>query len=143
MGERLAGRRAAPMTRALVCAALAAILMLAPGCGRRAVTYTRYTANYFDVFDTVTTLVGYAPDQATFDRVAGAAHAELRRLHRLYDIYNEYDGLNNARTLNLRAAQGPVAVDGDLMALLVYARDMQRQYPGKGNIALGAVLKIW
>ena len=41
---------------------------------------------YLDVFDTVTTLMGGDP---------AAVHAQLQQYHKLFDIYNSYEGLNN------------------------------------------------
>lgn len=103
----------------------------------------RYAASYIDVFDTVTTITVYAPDEATAHAWMEEAHALLVEYHRLYDIYNSYEGLNNALTVNENAGIAPVAVDGRLIDLLVYAKDMYERTDGKMNVALGSVLSIW
>ena len=55
----------------------------------------KYSAYYFDYFDTVTTVVGYADSKDEFDRVCASITAQLEEYHRLYTIYNRYEGLHN------------------------------------------------
>ena len=68
----------------------------------------RFTTSFLDVFDTASTIVGYAPDQQTFNEQSGAYHDMLERYNQLYDIYNEYDGLSNLKTINDNAGIAPV-----------------------------------
>ena len=53
----------------------------------------RYQAEFFGLFDTVTTLVGYAPDRASFTALAQKTQDLLREYHELYDIFNTYHGV--------------------------------------------------
>jgi thiamine biosynthesis lipoprotein len=103
----------------------------------------RFQAEFFGLFDTVTTLVGYAPDRESFTAVAEQARDMLREYHELYDIYNAYDGLNNLKTLNDTAAHAPVQVDARIIGLIEFARAMYEETGGAVNIAMGAVLRIW
>ena len=70
-------------------AALLTVLALLLGgmtaCGQRK---TKYTAYYFDYFDTVTAVVGYADSKEAFDLVCAEITAEMQEYHRLYTIYN-------------------------------------------------------
>jgi len=103
----------------------------------------RYQAEFFGLFDTVTTLVGYAPDRESFLAVAEQTRDLLREYHELYDIYNAYEGLNNLKTLNDSAAIAPVKVDLRIIDLIEFAREMYGETGGAVNIAMGAVLRIW
>ena len=103
----------------------------------------RYTNHFFGTFDTIVSLIGYATDQKTFDSAFLEVQERFTYLHRLFDKYNAYAGINNLYTINQKAAQEPVKVAPELMEVLVYCRDMQKKYPGTNNIALGSVLNIW
>lgn len=121
-----------------LCAAL-----LLSGCATGAETYTKYSTTFFGTFDTVVQIIGYAKDQATFDRVAAQAQAQFERYHQVYDAYHAYEGVHNMYFLNQEAAKGPVSVEPELMELLLYSREKQAGTQGTVNIALGAVLRIW
>ncbi len=110
------------------------------GC---AVSYEKYTMSFYDTFDTVITIIGFAPSQAIFDEETKAAHDLFLRLHRLYDQYTPYPGINNVYRLNSEAANAPVKVEKELFELLAYCKDMQPMTEGTVNIAMGAVLSIW
>lgn len=105
--------------------------------------YERYSTNFFDTFDTLISLIAYAPDEAAFQTAAGEAHALFQRLHQLYDGYNAYEGVHNLYTLNQEAAKGPVEVPPELMDLLLFCQKNQPVTEGTTNVALGAVLFIW
>lgn len=131
---------------AFVCLCLCAGLF--SGCGSPAADpimkgWEKYTATWFDVFDTVTTVVGYAESQQEWDDQMEALHADLREYHALYDIYNRYAGIVNLREVNEQAAAGPVAVDKRILDLLTEAKEMCAVTNGKMNVAFGAVLKLW
>ena len=103
----------------------------------------RYTASFLDVFDTMTNIVGYAESEAAFSEAVSGIHDELVEYHQLYDIYNEYEGINNLKTVNDNAGGEPVEVDQRIIDLLVFAREMYEATGGKTDVALGAVLRIW
>lgn len=151
------------MVKRLLCAGCAAVLLAASlaGCGSPSSTsasasqaasasadpamagWEKYTASWYDVFDTVTTVIGYAPSEEEWDRQMDALHQDLAEYHQLYDIYNHYEGVTNLYDLNHSAAQGPVAVDERIMDLLVESKEMYKTTSGQMNVAFGAVLSIW
>ncbi len=103
----------------------------------------RYTATFLELFDTMTTIVGYTGDKQTFEAVTQSIHDELEDYHRLFDIYHDYEGLNNLKTVNDQAGKTPVKVDQAVIDLL---KDCKRYYAlsgGKVNVAFGAVLSLW
>lgn len=103
----------------------------------------RYTYTFFNTFDTVVTLTGYADSREAFDRAAALCEREFKRLDELYTPYLHSEQGNNLWSLNSGAWREPMAVDDDLMGLLVFCRDMQAAYPGAVNVAMGRVLSLW
>ena len=123
-----------------ILALAACILLLFGGCGKEQGSY-RYT--YLDVFDTVTGITVYAPSQAEADRLAELIHEELLTCHRLFDIYQEYDGMTNLCTVNRLAGTEAVVVDGRILDLLEFALEMGEASGGKLNICMGSLLALW
>ena len=115
-------------------------LLLLSGCGTE---MQRYEATYWDVFDTVTTVTGYAAGQAEFDAAAREIHDALLEYHRLYNIYESYDGLRNLKTVNDQAGIGPVPVDTRILSLLQFAQTAWTETGGRVNAAMGSVLALW
>ena len=119
---------------------LVGVLLLLSGCGTG---LQRYEATYWDVFDTVTTVTGYAAGQAEFDAAAREIHDTLLEYHRLYNIYESYDGLRNLKTVNDQAGIGPVPVDTRILSLLQFAQTAWTETGGRVNAAMGSVLAHW
>lgn len=119
---------------------LVGALLVLSGCGTG---MQRYEATYWDVFDTVTTVSGYAAVQAEFDAAAREIHDALLEYHRLYNIYESYDGLRNLKTVNDQAGIGPVPVDERILSLLQFAQTAWTETGGRVNAAMGSVLALW
>ena len=127
---------------------LAALCLLAAGCGKpqsdpEMAGWEKYSAYWFDVFDTVTILTGYAPSQEEWDRQAAALRQDLVYYHKLFDIYNTYEGVNNLATVNAAAGTEPVAVDEPVLDLLEMALKAYELTGGKMNVAAGSMLGLW
>lgn len=122
---------------------LIAIALLTAACAPRPPRLTRYDAQFLQLFDTITSVVGYSKDKETFTAYAQELHDELKRYHQLYDIYNNYEGINNLKTVNDNAGIRPIVVDQEIIDLIEYARTMDQKTDGKVNIAMGSVLSIW
>ncbi len=103
----------------------------------------RYEASFLDLFDTVTTIVGYADNKEEFTGYAQMIYDKLKEYHELYDIYNSYEGINNIKTINDNAGIAPVKVDQRIIDLLELSKKDYDLSEGKKNIAMGAVLSIW
>lgn len=131
------------MKRRLTCAVLALCLLLS-GCAATGTTSPqRYSVTWWDVFDTVTVISGYADSEADWNTQMTALHADLLRYNQLYDIYNHYDGMTNLADVNAGAAAAPVAVEDEIMNLLTFAQEMYQATDGACNAAAGAVLRYW
>ena len=103
----------------------------------------RYSTIFYDAFDTVTQVIAYCDSEEEFNRQMDALHTDLLEYHRLYDIYNDYDGVVNGKTINDNAGTAPVQVDDKILGMLELARQMYDTTGGKLNIAMGSVLRIW
>ncbi len=105
----------------------------------------KYSAYSFDYFDTVTAVTGYASSQEEFDRVSGEILGLLGEYHRLYTIYTRYEGMENLCTVNelVGGVHRTVSVDGRILDLLEYAKDMYTLTGGQTNVAMGSVLRLW
>lgn len=104
---------------------------------------TRYQAQFLELFNTVTQIIGYAETKEDFSAFAELIYDELNEYHKLYDIYNTYDGINNLKTINDNAGISPVKVDQKIIDLLLFCKDSYNLTSGKVNVALGAVLEVW
>lgn len=105
----------------------------------------KYSEFYFDYFDTATTIIGYEETEEEFDTVCAEIEALLEEYHRLFTIYNRYDGLNNLVTINdlVDGKHTEVEVDQKIIDMLTFAKEMYAKTDGNVNIAMGSVLKIW
>ena len=102
-----------------------------------------YDASFLTLFDTITTIKGYADSKEAFAETAQAIHDELLTYHQLFDIYNDYEGLNNLKTVNDNAGIAPVAVDRAVIDLLLDCKEYYHLTGGLVNVAMGSVLKLW
>lgn len=102
------------------------------------------SATFYEYFDTVSTVYSYADEsEALFSRRREQIEAELEEYHRLFDIYHEYSGMYNLRTVNLNAGISAVKVDERLIDLLLYAKELHALTDGEINVAMGSVLSLW
>ena len=103
----------------------------------------QYTATFLTLFDTVTTVVGHAESEDAFKETAQKIHDDLQVYHRLFDIYNDYDGINNLKTVNDQAGIAPVQVDKAIIDLLLDCRTYYELTGGRVNAAMGSILELW
>lgn len=103
----------------------------------------RYQAEFLQLFDTVTQLVGYGRTEEEFKNQASMIHDKLQEYDRLFDIYNDYEGIHNLKTINDQAGIAPVKVDQTIIDLLTLSKEMYTRTDGKMNVAMGSVLSIW
>ena len=104
---------------------------------------TRYNDFFMELFNTLTVVVGYADSQEEFNYYRDIIFNELSRLHMLFDIYNEYPGINNIYTINKNAGIAPVEVDPVIIELIQVSKYAYYITNGTLNIALGPVLSLW
>ena len=76
------------------------------------------------------------------DSVFSALSVRLEYYGRLFDIYNEYSGMNNLKTVNDRAGEA-VEVAPEIIELIELSKNAYDLTAGEVNIAFGAVLSLW
>ena len=105
----------------------------------------QYRNTSFAYFDTVSSIIGAETSEEKFSEVSNKAMELLGEYHKLYDIYNEYDGIVNLCTINklVDGEHQTLKVDKRIIDMLLYAKEMYNKTNGKMNIAMGSVLSIW
>ncbi len=99
---------------------------------------------FYEYFDTVSTVYDYSGgSDEDFRENAALVEEGLEYYHKLFDIYNEYDGITNLATVNRLAKVGEVEVDAELIEFLEYAIEMHALTGGNMNIAMGSLLSVW
>ena len=131
------------MKRILPWLLLLCVLMC--GCAQQpsAPAQKQYTATFLTLFDTVTTVVGRAESEEAFHAKARTVHDKLLVYHQLFDIYGDYEGISNLKTVNDNAADAPVRVDEKIIALLKDCKAYFSATDGRTNAAMGSVLYLW
>ena len=128
--------------RAFVCLLLA-LCLLCGGCAAETKKLQKFSATFYDAFDTIISLIGYAEDQQTFDAAYKKTQEMFLRYHQVYDAYNAYEGVHNLYEVNRLAGQGPAKAEPELIDLLLYMKGNQPGLQGRVNVAMGAVLRCW
>ena len=125
-----------------ILALLLTLCLLLCGCAGAGEEQKQYTATFLTVFDTVTTIIGRDASEAAFTEKAQAVHDELLVYHQLFDIYNDYEGLNNLKTVNDHPGEA-VEVDQAVIDLLLDCKAYYELTAGRVNAAMGSVLYLW
>ena len=125
-----------------LCALVLTLSMLLCGCTGAGEEQKQYSATFLTVFDTVTTILGRDSSEAASTEKAQAVHDELLRYHQLFDIYNEYEGLNNLKTVNDHPGEA-VSVDKAIVDMLLDCKAYYELTGGRVNAAMGSVLRLW
>ncbi|MBR5232129.1 MAG: FAD:protein FMN transferase [Clostridia bacterium] len=148
--------------RMIGCVLMCAILLLTAGCTAPAPVntatptpaataaptaetkaYQKFSGVFFESFDTITTLIGYAREQETFDREFARVEALFKHYHQIFDAYNKYEGINNLWHVNENAGKEPVKAEKELIDLLLWLKEKQPVTQGKVNVAMGSMLRVW
>ena len=78
-----------------------------------------YEATFLELFDTVTVIKGAAESKEAFTETVHGIRDELKTYHQLFDIYHDYDGFHNLKTVNDMAGITAVEVDRKIIDLLL------------------------
>ena len=126
-----------------LCLLLACALLCGCAAAGNETERKTYEATFLTLFDTVTVIKGAADSKETFTEIAYAIRDELQVYHQLFDIYNDYEGITNLKTVNDMSGQAPVKVDRRIIDLLLDCRVYYELTGGMVNVAMGSVLKLW
>ncbi len=120
-----------------------AVLLLLLGFAVTGCQAQKYETSFSDLFDTYTTITGYSKSEDEFSVYAAAIYDTMWYYHQLFDIYHEYEGIVNLKTINDNAGGSPIVVSQDLFDFLLWAKEAYSTTGGSVNIALGPVLRLW
>ena len=103
------------------------------------------TGERLGYFNAYAQIRGYAYSGKQFEKITDEAFDLLTEYHKLFDIYFEYEGMNNLCTVNklYDGEHKVVKVDRKIIDMLLYAKKMYDVTGGEMNIAMGSVLSIW
>lgn len=124
---------------------LLSVMMLLSACTASGIAsgYTKYSYECLGAFDTVIQFIGYTKSQDEFEAIAKLGEARFYELNKLFDIYHDYEGINNIKTINDNAGIRPVEVRKEIIDLILFSREWYEKTSGVVNIALGPVLNVW
>ena len=105
--------------------------------------YEQHQNVFTGCFDTPFTLMGYTKSKEEFDQYYNILFDEINYYLKLFDKYNEYDGVNNIMTINKNAGIKPVVVDENIIELLMLAQQWYEITDGYIDITMGSVLTVW
>lgn len=129
--------------RRILCAVLCTTVLLGGCAASPTAGEKKFQATFLTLFDTVTTIVGMAESEEEFSAAAQSVHDNLLVYHQLFDIYHEYEGMNNLKTVNDTAGIAPVPVDRAIIDLLLDCKYYYEVTGGRVNVAMGSVLALW
>lgn len=126
-----------------ICASLALLLA---GCSTTQKTTMEdlYSNISLDAgFDTVLYYQEYNADTE-----ASKAHFEetvslFSHYNELFDIYNDYEGVSNIKTINDFAGISPVVVDPAIIEMLNEAKAFSTMSDDEFDVTIGSLLKVW
>ena len=131
------------MIRKIFSLLVAAVLLVGCAAPQNTTSKNRYQASFLTLFDTVTSIVGYAESEEEFEKIIDEIHDQLEAYHQLFDIYHDYEGINNIKTINDQAGIAPVEVDSVLIGFLLDCKEYYEVTGGMVNVAMGSVLSLW
>lgn len=119
--------------------------VLLTGCTTgEANTYTKHESLSSELgFDTVVTFLAYTKTEKEFDAYFDTVKQQFIHYNQLFDRYNDYEGVNNIKTINDQAGIAPVKVDAEIIEMIEISKEYSELTNGYFDITLGAVLDIW
>lgn len=103
----------------------------------------RYSCTFLGAFDTSVTVTAFCKKQTDFEKLCVLVEEEMQGYHRIFDIYNTYEGITNLKSINDNAGKGALKVGKQIIDLLNFGISMYSYSEGRLNIMFGAVLSIW
>lgn len=122
--------------------AILTIFSILSGCTRQQ-ALKRYSADFLELFDTMSRVVGYTRSEEEFKEQSAFVYERLKFYHQQFDFFRSYDGVNNIKTVNDQAGIAPVSVDPCIIDLLDFCIQSEKDTGGAVNVAMGSVLQLW
>ena len=107
------------------------------GCTPKEPVYNKYPPKVILGFDTMITMNAYATndeDALTYSQILENA---FNKYNQLFDKYNDYEGINNIKTINDNAGKQKVTVEQPIIDLLLLAKEYTEITNGTFDITMG------
>lgn len=118
-----------------------ALLFLSTGCAAKKTE--KYQYQFFDTFDTLIRLVGYAQTEEEFNLRAEQAHERFAELNDLFDRFDSHGRQDGIAAVNAMAGVAPVKVDPVVMELVEFSLQWMEETDGAVDITMGPVISLW
>ena len=103
-----------------------------------------YSNMAFDAgFDTIYSYKEYGYDEELMRKHFDIGVELFSSYNNYFDIYNDYEGVNNLKAINDSAGKEAIKVDQEVIDLLKEAKLFYDLSDGAFDITMGAVLKVW
>lgn len=104
---------------------------------------TFITVDGVEVFNTVFTVLSWEKSEADWNEHYAKIQELTLKYHKLFDYYNDYEGISNIKTINDQAGKAPVKVDKAIISMIRKAQELYDVTGRETNIAIGSVTGIW
>ncbi len=132
--------------RKMISAALLASLMLS-GCAEKQAAGSElleYSNLSYDAgFDTIYAYTEFGYEQEPMKERFEKGAAMFASFNSMFDIYNDYPGINGLKAVNDNAGIAPVKVRPEIIAMLEEAREFYDLSGGEFDVTIGALLQVW
>ena len=124
------------------------VMSLLAGCSNTSASSEKKITTYAntsiaEVFDTVYSYTEYTASQTDAKARYENSVETLTCCNQLFDIYNDYEGINNLKTINDNAGIAPVEVDPLIIDMLKRAKMFYDLSENEFDITQGSLLKVW
>ncbi|MDO5041077.1 MAG: FAD:protein FMN transferase [Peptoniphilus sp.] len=118
------------------------VLTFLSGCSTKEKQLEKYELSLFDAFDTYTVFAVYEDSEKRAEKHLDKISDKYQYYHRIFDGFNNYEGLNNLKTVNDNAGIKSVVVDESLYDLIESTLELSKRTDNL-NIAIGPVTALW
>lgn len=124
------------------------VISLLAGCSSTSVSSEKQITTYAntsiaEIFDTVYSYSEYTTSQAEAKERYEDSLDLLTYCNQLFDIYHDYEGINNLKTVNDSAGITPVEVDPLIIDMLKRAKMFYDLSHNEFDVTQGSLLKVW
>ena len=124
------------------------VMSLLAGCSNTSASSEKQITTYAntsiaEIFDTVYSYSEYTTSQAEAKERYEDSLDLLTYCNQLFDIYHDYEGINNLKTVNDSAGITPVEVDPLIIDMLKRAKMFYDLSQKEFDITQGSLLKVW
>ncbi|MGB4985451.1 MAG: FAD:protein FMN transferase, partial [Erysipelotrichaceae bacterium] len=111
-------------------------------CGEKPLQQYKKTTTEIG-FDTPFTFYAYTKSEKEFDQYYDQFKKEIYYYHQLFDKFNNYENVNNLKTINDNAGIQPIKVDQPLIDIITLSKEYYETSNHYFDISIGNMLNVW